>query len=696
MTYAEASLEVGFCDHCGLPLGAQPCSLGGRRFCCYGCYLVYRIIGAQGERGVAAGVLARLGVGAFLAMNVMMISLLLYSDTLEGIGQQAREVFRWVLLGLSTPAVVILGLPFAAGAGTEVRSRTVSTDTLITLGVIAAYGVSVAHVLVGGHIYFDTATMLLVVLTLGRLLEATAKGRTSRVVRGLLELAAPTARLTTPEGEREVRPEEIIAGQRVRVKPGERVPVDGRVVSGVTTVEEALFTGESLPRVCRAGDRVFGSSVSADGEIVVEAEGVGEGALLAQMVRFVQQAQERRAPVERLAGRLSRVFIPLVLLAASGAWAYWHFARSQPERGAMAALAVLVVACPCALGLATPLVTALGLGRAARAGVLIRSGEALERLCHVSRLFLDKTGTLTRGTLALSDIACIGSGCPSAQEALAWLAALETASEHAVARAIVSAVPSDAPRGTVREFCAFPGEGATGTVCLDGAERQVAAGTRPFLERLGHRLPDAAPEAQPGATLVYIGWDGEVQAIASLSDRLRPEAKAAVAGLSALGLSVGVLSGDRTTVVRQLSGELGLGDVRGECTPDVKIAAIREARQAGAVVGMVGDGLNDAPALAEADVGIAMSGGTQLAQEASEVTLVGDDLLRLPWLFDLSRLAYRLIRQNLLWAFGYNAVTIAVAFCGWLHPLVAAVLMLGSSFFVLGNSLKLSRYPDPS
>ena len=706
---AERPADDRFCAHCGLPLGAARCSPDGRTpFCCYGCYLVYRIVGGQEEQGVAAGILARLGVGAFLAMNVMMVSLLLYTDPVADIGEQARLIFRWVLLGLSTPVLILLGLPFVAGALGEIQRRTVSTNGLVTLGVFSAFGVSAANVIRGdGHIYFDTATMLLVLLTLGRLLEATAKSRTARVVRGLLELAAPKARVLTADGEDEVRPEDVTPGQRVRVKPGEKIPVDGRVIAGVTTVEEAAFTGESVPRTCRSGDRVFGGSLSADGEIIVEAEGVGEGSLLAQMVRLVREAQNRRAPVERLVDRVARVFASLVLLVALGALAYWHFARSDAERGAMSALAVLVVACPCALGLATPLATALGVSRAACAGILIRSGEVLERLRDVSRVFLDKTGTLTRGTMALTDLARVGHACVSRDEALSWLASLESASEHPIGRAIVAAAAeANVPLGTVADFRARAGEGAAGTVTLNGATRQVVAGTADFVADMGLRGSDGALGGRPaGTTQVYAGWDGQVQAIASLSDRLRPEASEAVADLLRMGMTVSVVSGDRGPVVAQLAERLGLEDVRGDCTPDLKIAAIRDARGllgggarvpacgGGGMVAMVGDGINDAPALAEADVGIAMSSGTQLAQEASDVTLLGDDLRRLPWLFGLAQRTYRTIRQNLVWAFGYNLVMLSLAFFGLLHPLLAALLMLASSFFVLGNSLRLAQHP---
>ncbi|MFQ5810281.1 MAG: heavy metal translocating P-type ATPase, partial [Armatimonadota bacterium] len=390
--------------------------------------------------------------------------------------------------------------------------------------------------------------------------------------------------------------------------------------------------------------------------------------------------------------------VPLVLLVSAGSFSYWHFVRGDAAHGAMSALSVLVVACPCALGLATPLVTSLGVGRAARDGVLIRSGEVLQRLCRVSRLFMDKTGTLTRGTMTVSDVACVGGRCSSPNEALAWLASLEGASEHAVARAIVAAADqAGVALGTVSEFRAFPGEGAIGRVRVGDAERLVAAGTAAFVRRMGfHTGDDMPPADDAGGTTVYAGWDGEVQAVVALSDAVRAEAREAVARLGELDIAVTVLSGDRQPVLRELARQLELDDVHGELTPDMKIAEVRGARGDGCVVGMVGDGINDAPALAEADVGIAMSGGTQLAKEAGDVTLLGDDLRRLPWCFGLARRVYQLIRQNLFWAFGYNVGMLCLAFFGLLHPLLAAVVMLVSSFLVLGNSLRLARHPGPA
>ena len=685
MPLAEAR-ERRLCDHCGLPVGALGyCAGGGGQFCCYGCYLAARIVGAQRREGAPAWILLRLGVGAFLAMNVMMISLLLYSEAIQDLGEHAVPAFRWGLLALSTPALLILGHPFIVGMVQELRRGRPSVDSLVALGALSAFGVSAVHVLRGaGPVYFDTATMLLLLVTLGRLLEASAKTRTAGLVRGLLEMRPPSARVARDGGEAEVPPEAVLVGEQVRIIPGERIPVDGEIVRGATTVYEAGFTGEPLPRACGPGDAVIGGSVNGEGEIVVRATAVGEGSLLAQIARLVEQAAAQKAPVERLAAKVCTTFIPAVVLTAAGVLAYAGLVQHDLARGGMSALAVLVVACPCALGIATPLVTSLAIGRAAKAGVLIRSGEILERLPGVKHILLDKTGTLTRGNMAVVDVTATDIG---PERALAWVATVEQASEHPVGKAIVAAARERGLElGEVEEFRAWPGEGAVGTVVLGSEEREVRVGTAEFVGGV-----DLA-EGNAGEMVVHATLGSSATARVTLTDTLRLEAPEVVQGLAELGVTCGMLTGDREPAAQVIARQAGITEVHAQCLPDAKIAAIRQARETGALVAMVGDGINDAPALAEADVGIAMAGGTELAREASDVTLLGDDLRRLPWVLGLSRFAYRTIRQNLGWAFGYNAIAIVIAASGHLHPLIAALAMLGSSAFVLGNSLRVARY----
>jgi heavy metal translocating P-type ATPase len=684
------------CHHCGLPTAAAPRADEDRVFCCYGCYLAWRIVGEQEGAGQPASLLARLGVAGILAMNVMMLSILLYSDALAGLGPQAMQAFRWILLLLSTPVLLILGLPHLVGAARELRRGLPSTDSLVALGAFTGFGVSAAHVWQGrGHIYFDTATMLLVLVTLGRLLEASAKVEASRHLKSLLTLTPPRACLLRGEEEVEVPAESLLPGDRVRVRPAERLPADGVILSGLSSVQEAALTGESLPRAVQPGDPVFGGSVNGEAELLVEVRTAAPDSLVAQIGRLVTEAQHARAPVERLVARISTVFVPLVLALAAGAFVYGRW-RSDAAHGAMAALAVLVVACPCALGLATPLAITAALSRAAQQAVLIRTGEVLEVLSRVTLVFLDKTGTLTRGEPVVRALHCV-DGCPP-EEALAWLASLETGSEHVLARAIAQeATRQEVALGRVTGFRTFPGGGATGEVTRNGAARQVWAGTPGWLQEQGLSCQEADgfPAPAATATCLYLAWGGQVRARVDLADHLRPDAPEAVAELRRAGLDVVILSGDRQSVADEVAAQLGGVPVKAECTPARKLAEVQAATREGHVVAMVGDGINDAPALAEADVGIAMGSGTDLAREVGGLALLGDGLLRLPWVIGLARRTYRTIARNLAWAFGYNLLAVAAAFFGYLHPLLAALAMLGSSLFVLHNSLRLARHPGP-
>lgn len=677
-----AHTDINSCDYCGLTFRGPGFSPNGAsRYCCCGCYLVGKIVGAQGDHGPAAWILLRLGVGAFLAMNVMMISLALYTGSVDG---SSRGALRWALALLATPAVAILSGPYMLGSLRDLRRRRISTDTLILTGSLAAYGVSVAHVITRrGHIYFDTATMLLVIVTLGRLLEATAKSNTSRAIREMLDLAPHTARVLRNGAEEEIPASEVIAGDLMVVKPGERIPADGRITQGACMVEESPFTGEACPRACSPGAEVYGGSVNCDGLITVQATATGRESLLGRVQEMVRQAQHDRAPIERLAERAAAVFVPAVWAATIGAGAYWGLARHDHERGAMSALAVLVVACPCALGLATPMATALAIGKAARAGVLVRSGEILERLAAVRRIFFDKTGTFTTSRLRVSEVRT-GNGC-DVDDALVLAAQIETGSEHAIARAIVSASRERGlASGALTDFRAIPGQGAQGDV--NGT--RVTVGSLELLRR-EHSVPSELLASDNAAlTTVYAGWDGAVRAAIVLQDAVREDARHAVHTLSAMYVESAIISGDAEQPTRRIADELGISTALFQCSPEEKAAVVRKA---GAGVAMVGDGVNDAPALAEAAVGIAVGSGTDLARECSDVTLLGDNLSRIPWLLGLSGKTLRIIRQNLWWAFGYNSIAICLAAAGYVHPLIAAVAMFISSACVIGNSTRLLR-----
>lgn len=693
MPESSISKNLHTCDYCGLIFRGPGYSPDDEhRFCCYGCSLIQRIVGSQGGQGVAAWLLLRFGAGASLAMNVMMLSLVLYTNPTV----DSANGLRWAMAGLATPAWLILASPFISGCVRDLRRGRLSTDALIVTGSTAAYGVSLAHVIAGrGHVYFDSATMLLLIVTLGRLLEASAKSRASQALHDTVGMIPDKARVIRDGAEQEIPSGEVQVGDTMLVKPGEHIPADGVIVAGSCMIEEAAFTGEVGPRSAAPGDRVFGGSVNYDGLITVEATDVGSDSLLSRIRTLVEEAEIGKAPIERLAERTSSIFLPIVWVAAFGALAFWDVIRHDIDRGVLSSLAVLVVACPCALGLATPMATAIAIGKAAGAGVLIRSGEVLERLSKIHMVFFDKTGTLTDGLLSVSDIAT-GSEV-SADEALSWAAQLEAGSEHAIAQAIVSeAKERGLHAGTLDGFRAFPGLGATGLVDIEGETRHVTAGSANLLSD-EHELPeDLYNVLGHGRTTVYVGWDGRVHAAIMLEDQPRDEAHSSITGLKVLGIEPAVISGDGEEPVSRLAAELGIDAVFAEQTPDQKVEAIREARESEVgLIAMVGDGINDAPALAEADVGIAIGSGTDLARESSDVTLLGDDLSRIPWLLDLSKKTCRIIRQNLWWSFGYNSIAVCLAFMGFVHPLIAAVAMFASSFLVIANSMRILGNHQP-
>lgn len=679
------------CDYCGLMFSGNGFSPGdGRHFCCYGCYLVQRIIGARPEGGIASWLLVRLGAGAFLSMNVMMISLVLYTNSASELGATTVNALRWAMLILSAPAVVILGGPFIAGAFRSFSARKLSTDALITTGAAAAFLVSSANVIAGrGQVYFDTATMLLFLVTVGRLIEASAKNKTSKSIRELLDLTPSTARVRRDGIEREIPSSEVQRSDCLIVHAGERIPADGHIVAGRCLIEESAFTGESAPRSRGVGDLVCGGSINCDGLIEVEATAVGTQSLLSQIRAMIERAERERAPVERLTERVSTLFVPTVWAISLSAGLYWWLFRGNLETALMSALAVLVVACPCALGLATPMATCFAIGRAARSGALIRSGTVLELLPRIACVLFDKTGTLTENELVVSE--ATASNGVSIRDAVAAAASLERFCSHSIARAIISyAEGIEANACEAWGIAVIAGQGVKGVVEIDGTATRVAVGSLKLLLE-NHRLPDGVA-APPGLTAVYVGWDREVKAVLSLESAVRQGAREVIAELQSAGIHTAIVSGDLASPTSATATALGIDQIWSECSPSEKADTVRAARKRfGGMVAMVGDGINDAPALAEADVGIAVGGGTDLAREASDITLLGDDLSRIPSVLTLSRLTYRVIRQNLFWAFAYNCAAIVLAFLGYVHPLIAASAMVVSSLAVIGNSLRLLR-----
>ena len=684
------------CSHCLLPIrgpGHERKVQGeGHRFCCYGCCLAFQVRHGEGEESEAAWLLIRLGTGAFLSMNVMLFSLLLYSGTFEHADREIRPLIHLLLLALAAPCMLILGGPLFREAWEAALQRRLTSATLISLGAGTAFAYSVLALVTGGEVYFDTATMLLLLYTIGRYLDAAGRARAMRDLSPML--GVDRVRVTVLDrGVETLRPvREVTAGMLVLVRPGERLGVDGVVVDGSSHVDEAVITGESRPVAKMPGDTALAGSINHEGALVVRSIGAGTATRWAAIARSVREALAEPSRAQRLADRVAGALVPAVLVLAGLAVLVW--ARSAPlDQALLAGLAVLAVACPCGLGLAGALATSLGIGRLARHGCLVRGGQILEDLARVRVVAFDKTGTLTEGATRVTAIATDGT---PAEEVLRRAAGLERMSEHPLARAILAEAATRGIRPALaRQARAAPGRGMLGQAGGD----PVAVGSRAWLAELGWPLPDALANSvleleATGASLVQVGWAGRVRGVLALGEALRPEAPAAVAALRRLGLGTVLLTGDRREAAARIAAGLGVDGCEVGLSPEGKQHALARWRQGGVV--MVGDGLNDGPVLAAADVGIAVGSATDLARETAGIVLPEDGLRLLPWVFALSRAVRRTILTNLLWAFGYNSIGLVLAATGHLRPILAALLMAGSSLLVVLNSLRLERFAESS
>jgi len=618
----------------------------------------------------------------------------------------------WVQLALATPVVLWCGWPLLARGWRSLATRQLNMFTLIGLGVGVAYGFSVVATLApallpeslqhGQHaaLYFESAAMIVTLVLLGQVLELRARHRTGAALRALLDLTPKEALRLGEDGVEAVVPlRDVRAGDRLRVRPGEKVPVDGVVLEGAGAVDESMITGESLPVAKAPGDAVVGGAVNGVASFVMRAERVGAETLLARIVQTVAEAQRSRAPVQALADRVSAWFVPAVVAVAVVAAIAWWFFGPEPRLAyaVVVAVSTVIIACPCALGLATPMSMTVAMGRGAQAGVLFRNAEALEHLREIDTMVLDKTGTLTEGRPEVVSVIPVDDVAES--ELLRFAASLEQASEHPLAAAVVTAAKARGLRlGRSYGFAAVPGQGAMGVVQL----RKVAVGNRALMEAAGVDVQAIEPEAQRlrtlGQTVVFVALDGEPVGMLGLADPLKPEAWEIVQQLKADGIDVVILSGDHEESVRAVAAQLGVAEVAAGVLPEQKAERLRELKADGRKVAMVGDGINDAPALAVADVGIAMGAGTDIAKQTAGVTLVSGDLRGLLRAIRLSEATMRNVGQNLLFAFGYNALGVPLA-AGVLYPLTgllltpafAAAAMSLSSVSVIGNALRLRR-----
>ena len=624
-------------------------------------------------------------------IGAAILTLPVLAFSMARMGQEPRWAL-WLFAALTALVVFGFGRQFFSGAWSALKhGGTATMDTLVALGASAAFFSSLAELIWTRQpsVYFETAGTIVTLILLGRWLEAGVKRRASGTIQSLLALSPKAARRVLDTGEeRDVPIEMLRPGQNVRVRPGESIAVDGVVVSGASAVDESLLTGESLPVEKTAGDQVIGGTVNGSGTLVFQADAVGANTVLARMVRLVESAQGSKAPVQRLADQVAAVFVPAVLGVALLTFLVWLLAIHVGIAGALApAIAVLVIACPCALGLATPTAIIVGVGRGASLGILIKNGAALERAHKISRVVLDKTGTVTTGKPVLTDV-ILHNGLDRLG-LLRLAAAAERGSEHPLAAAIVAGV--DGQIASAEAFQSFPGDGIGARI----GGTDVLVGTPALLARAGIALtPKAAGEMAQleleGKTAVFVAVGSQEAGILAVADTVRPGAKEAVARLQEMGLTVSLLSGDSLRVAQAVAAQVGIDDVQAGVRPEGKAAAVAEWRLEGAVqVAMVGDGVNDAPALATADLGIAIGQASDVALEAADITLLRSDLNGIADALLLSRRTMKTIRQNLFWAFIFNAVGIPLAACGLLSPMLAALAMAFSSVTVVTNSLRL-------
>jgi Cu+-exporting ATPase len=600
--------------------------------------------------------------------------------------------WEWVAFALATPVVFWSGAQFHRAALLNARHGAATMDTLVSLGTLAAWTWSVV-VLLGGlnaDGYFEVSAVITALILLGRFFEARAKRRSGAAIRALLELGAKEARVLRDGVETLVPVEQLVVGDLFVVKPGEKIATDGVVVEGASAIDQSMLTGEPVPVEVGPGADLAGATINTSGRLVVRATHVGADTAPAQIARLVEQAQAGKADVQRLADRVSAIFVPIVIAIALATLAGWLLAGAGASAAFTAAVAVLIIACPCAMGLATPTALMVGTGRGAQLGILIKGPEVLEQTRRISTIVLDKTGTITEGRMQLVDELAVDA---ERQELLRLAGAAESASEHPLAQAIARAASADAQLPPVSEFHNHAGLGIEALV--EG--KAVLVGRPAFLGDWAIELPAAARAWQEqaeanGQTVVAVAWDSAFHGLLALADTLKPTSLEAIGELKALGLTPVLLTGDNERAARAIAAQVGIDQVRAGVLPSEKAAEIERLQSGGETVAMVGDGVNDAPALAQADLGLAIGTGTDVAIEASDLTLVSGDLRAAADAIRLARRTLATIKGNLFWAFAYNVAAIPLAVAGLLNPIIAAAAMAASSIFVVSNSLRLRRF----